>query len=644
MHPDQLLDGLDDQQIAAVTAPVGVVAVLAAAGSGKTTVLSRRLAHRVASGTADARHCVAITFTREAAAELRRRLRRLGLHDQVLAGTFHATAYSLLRQRWHDEGRTTPAIVADRWRLLREVCPAGAGDHVPGEVATEIDWARARLITPDRYETEALAAGRRPSQGTPQVVERWAAYEQLKRRRHVLDLDDLLVQLLAELRRDRSFAEVVRWRLRHFHVDEAQDLNPLQFATLQMWRGGRDDLFLVGDPAQAIFGWNGAEPRLLREVEASFPQVNVIRLDRNRRSTPEIIDTARRILSTTDLPVHITATRPESHGISLASFDDEIREARGVARWLLEQRRPGMPLASMAVLVRTNAQVAVMRNALTQVGLAVRQRRGHGPADAAVNEAAEQGGLHRLLAWAGDVLDDTDAHDLDERSVARRRVAALVDEFMAETQGGDGRSFAGWVRTSGVLADLMNDDDGVEVMTFHAAKGREWPVVAVAGFERRLVPHASARSAEAKAEEVRLAYVAVTRAADHLLVTWASQRHDRASGPSPLVDVIRVEPVPVVAPPQAMRPSVTARDRATDVMEALRRWRQGAARAAAVEPAVVCTDAELRRLARTPPRSLDDVAQAIGPLFARRHGPAVLAAVDEAGRGDQSARSTITGA
>lgn len=643
MEPAHLLDGLDDDQVAAVTAPVGVVAVLAAAGSGKTTVLTRRLAHRVATGTADVRHCLAITFTREAAAELRRRLRRLGVHDQVMAGTFHATAYGLLRQRWNDEGRTAPTIISDRWRLLREVCPAPAGEHVPGELAQEIDWARARLITPDRYETEALAASRRPSQGSAQVAERWNAYEQLKRRRRVVDLDDLLVQLLNELRRDRSFADVVRWRLRHLHVDEAQDLNPLQFAVLEAWRGGRDDLFLVGDPAQAIFGWNGAEPRLLRDVDASFPRVHVVRLDRNRRSTPEIIDVARRILATTDLPVHVVPWRPEGGSVTLTGFDDELVEARGVATWLADQRRPGVPLASMAVLVRTNAQAPALRNALAAAGLHVRQRRGQGPVEAAVAEAAEQGGLHRLLAWAADATDG-DVDPGDDRALARRRVAALVEEFVADTAGGDGRTFAGWVRSSGALADLTSDEDGVELMTFHAAKGREWPVVAIAGFERRLVPHGSARSAEAKAEETRLAYVAVTRAADRLLITWARQRSGRAGGPSPLVDVVAVTPAPVVPPPADLHRRLPAADRQHHVLAALRHWRANAARAAAVDPAVVCTDAELRRLARRPPDSLDEVADVVGALFARRHGEAVLAAVRGSNAPDQSARSTSTGA
>lgn len=640
VDPDRLLDGLDDQQVAAVTAPPGTVAVLAAAGSGKTTVLTRRLAYRVATGTADTRHSVAITFTREAASELRRRLHRLDIHDQVTAGTFHATAYALLRQRWSDQGRSSPTIIAERWRLLREVCPTSGGEHVPGELATEIDWARARLIAPERYEGEAMAAARRPSQGTARVVERWKAYDELKRRRNVVDLDDLLVQLLAEMQRDATFAQVVQWRLRHFHVDEAQDLNPLQHAVLEMWRAGRDDLFLVGDPAQAIYGWNGAEPRLLREVEDTYPRVQVVRLDRNRRSTPEIVEAARRVLATTDLPVHIRAARPDGDAVTYAAFDDDLAEAHGIARWLLDHRRPGASLASMAVLVRTNAQVAPIREALERVGLSVRTRRGRGPLDAAVGEAADQGGMHRLLGWASDVADMA-AHDTDDDMTrARRQVAALVDEFVADTGGGDGRTFAGWVRSTDALGELGAHHDGIDVMTFHAAKGREWPVVVIAGFERRLVPHSTARTADAKAEETRLAYVAVTRAADRLLVTWARRRRDSDTGPSTLLDVMRVTPDPVVAPPVGLHQAMSRPDDTRRVLDALRTWRSTAARAAAVDPVVVCTDAELRRLARQRPTRRDDVAEVVGPLFARRHGDAIVAAITQA----QSARSTITGA
>jgi DNA helicase II / ATP-dependent DNA helicase PcrA len=298
-------------------------------------------------------------------------------------------------------------------------------------------------------------------------------------------------------------------------------------------------------------------------------------------------------------------------------------------------------------LVRTNAQVPVVRAALDRVHLSVRARRGRGPLDVAVAEAAEQGGIHRLLAWATAVLESVPERD-DDTSRARRQVATFVEEFVADTGGGDGRSFAGWVRSSGVLSDAGGDDDGVDVMTFHAAKGREWPVVAVAGFEQRLVPHSTARTPDARAEETRLAYVAVTRAADRLLVTWTRQRRDRASGPSPLIEVMRVVPDAVVSAPPQLRRRPTTSDDTVPRLEALRRWRATVARAAAIDPAVVCTDAELRRLAKQAPQHVDQVAEVVGPLFARRHGEAIVRAIahanGDAPRGDQSARSTITGA
>ncbi|MET0460221.1 MAG: UvrD-helicase domain-containing protein, partial [Ilumatobacteraceae bacterium] len=156
-RPTSALSGLDPAQAAAVTTPSTLVAVIAGAGSGKTRVLTTRIAHRVAIGTADARHTLALTFTREAAGELRRRLRRSGVRDHVEAGTFHAVALALLRQRWADLDRRPPTVVGDRERLLAEVA---GGVPLPTR-APAADWAAARGLRADEYMSAARAVGRR---------------------------------------------------------------------------------------------------------------------------------------------------------------------------------------------------------------------------------------------------------------------------------------------------------------------------------------------------------------------------------------------------------------------------------------------------------------------------------------------------
>ncbi len=288
-------------------APESLVAIIAGSGSGKTTVLTRRIAHRVASGTADARHTLAITFTRQAARELRMRLRTLGERDAITAGTFHAVAYAMLRLRWSDLNRRPPRLVTYRARLVDELLPdpgrrrtraAGAGGSInASEVLAEIDWARARMIAPEDYRAAAEAARRRLPIPYDSVADLFARYDELKRARGVIDFDDLLARLVAELRRDHDFAAATRWRYRHLFVDEFQDVNPLQHALLEELRGGRPDLTIVGDPRQAIYSWNGADPACSKRSNAPIPGVRVIRLDRNYRCTPTIVAAGGRVLA-----------------------------------------------------------------------------------------------------------------------------------------------------------------------------------------------------------------------------------------------------------------------------------------------------------------------------------------------------------
>ena len=268
--PEQLLDGLNERQVAAVTHEVGPEAgplvVLAGAGSGKTRVLTRRIAYRVATDETDPRRVLALTFTRKAATELWSRLRQSGLRDDVVAGTFHGVALTQLRQRWADRGVTPPAILDRKYRFISQLMGRRQGVE-PLDVVSEIEWARARLVTPEQYPAAAELAGRTspiPAADLAEVMHRFA---QEKRQRRVVDFDDLLALAARDLLIDPEYAAAVRWRHRHLYVDEFQDVNPLQFELLKAWRGEGDDLFVVGDPNQAIYGWNGADPNLLRAFD-----------------------------------------------------------------------------------------------------------------------------------------------------------------------------------------------------------------------------------------------------------------------------------------------------------------------------------------------------------------------------------------
>ncbi|MEL6983535.1 MAG: UvrD-helicase domain-containing protein, partial [Actinomycetota bacterium] len=226
---DRLLDGLDRSQVEAVTATGGPTVVLAGAGSGKTRVLTRRIAWRVLRGETDPDRVLTLTFTRKAAAELRERQKALGLRDRVPAGTFHSIALAQLRQRWTERGIAAPKLLDRKIRFVAQLLGNRAGVD-PIDVMAEIDWARARTIEPDDYGAAARSAGRQPPVPAERVAEIMVRYAQEKRRKRLVDFDDLLSLALRDLEADPDYAAAVRWRHRHFYVDEFQDVNPLQHA------------------------------------------------------------------------------------------------------------------------------------------------------------------------------------------------------------------------------------------------------------------------------------------------------------------------------------------------------------------------------------------------------------------------------
>jgi DNA helicase-2/ATP-dependent DNA helicase PcrA len=631
---DPLLDRLDAAQRRAVTSGSGLLAVIAGAGSGKTTVLSRRIAYRIQTGAADTRHVLALTFTRQAAVELRGRLRRVGLRDDVAAGTFHAVALGVLRQRWADTNRPAPTIVNDRRRLVGEVLgesgtgPAGAGRARgdAAEIAAEIDWARARLISPEAYAVQARRHGRRARFGPDRVAEVYAGVEALKRRRGIADLDDLLTTLLEAVQRDPSFGDVLRWRFRHLFVDEAQDLNPLQAAVLNVLRGTRDDLTLVGDPNQSIFGFNGADPALLREVEARFPGIEVVRLDTNYRCTPQIVAAGTSVLSAVAADGESDAGRLQSgrlDGPTVVSrrYADPAAEAAAVAE---QVRSWGNRWEQIAVLARTNAQLGVLGEALEARGVPTSANRMD--LRRALAEATAQRDATRLAAWAGDVLHPP-LDDLGEpapRNEAFVTVALAALDFLDDDRTGDGRSFGDWVRINRPFD--MARGDSVELLSFHAAKGREWRRVIVCGVETGLVPHSASTAGERREEEARLLYVALTRGADEVVITSAATRSGRSTKPSPFLAGLP-EPARAVPPPHRLhRPAPPAVD---PVLERLDIWRAGVARAAGVSPHVVCTDAVLAAIAAARPADREQLVDVPGVsrLMAGRFGDRILAAV-----------------
>jgi len=528
-----LLDDLDTSQRTAVTSEAAPLAIIAPAGSGKTRVLTRRIALRIGEGRAEARHVLALTFTRKAAGELIARLRRLDVDASLTAGTFHAIALAQLRRYAAERNRDAPQVLERKGRLLGPLV-GGRGPAAAvaiNEVASEIEWAQARLVPPDEFADAAREAARPLARPAAEIAEFYARYEQAKRKRRVLDFDDVLRRCADAVASDPAFAEHQRWQFRHFFVDEFQDATPLQALLLRAWLGGRADLTVVGDPAQAIYGFAGAEAAPLLDFRRNFGG-DTVALNRNYRSTAAVVALAETALTSVALGDRVapTAVRPAGNRPTFVAYDDDKLEASVIADRCWQAFQQGVPWQEIGVLFRTNAQSAAFEAALTRRGVPFHVGDGQRFANRAevralldrLSELEREAPRRPLAEHLADLAVERD--EAEEAQQANER-AVLVDrgrEFVAVDGGiGGVRAFASWLDavTRGERAGAA-----VTLSTFHRAKGLEWTVVFVTGLERGLVPIANAATAAAQAEERRLLHVALGRARDELHCSWARSR------------------------------------------------------------------------------------------------------------------------
>ena len=620
LSPESVLVGLDADQRSAVTAPTGIIVVRAGAGSGKTTVLTRRIAWRALSETADINRTLAITFTRQAATEMRARLSQFDLDGRPTIGTFHAVARRLMMQYYQDKGKTAPVIINNRTSVLSVSMGSDARKGGLQDILGAIDWAHGHMCSPQQAVEKMTHAGFAIPLGPARFIEVFEAYEKTKKKRSVVDLNDFLTFVVHEARRDQRYIESVNFQFKHLSVDEAQDMNPLQFEFLKVLSGTNPDLFLVGDPNQAIYGFNGADKSLFDELPGIGSPAQVISLPSNYRCTPEIVNFAVDTLTGQGQPTEAISRRPSGTPVDLRRFPTEVQELQHIVRTVsIEQSSES--LNAIAVLCRTNVVAEKIRTALIDAGLPIRSARRGGEWARAVAIATDLTGRDSLSTWAADVLDLGEYTEQE----SDYQVALLVRQFLDDNRTGsvDGRSFGSWLATS---ADVT-ESDGVEVLTFHAAKGREWPHVIVAACEKGLLPHRSARGASARAEEARLAYVAFTRAAHRLTVTWTDHRESRSSGPSPFLPSLTTA-TPTFAPPtpefRERRTSVTAKN---PVEEAMHTWRKSKARNMRVDPDTVLSQRQLVALIRSMPNNLAEIEEITDPVFAHRYGQEILSII-----------------
>jgi DNA helicase II / ATP-dependent DNA helicase PcrA len=557
------LVGLDDEQREAVLAPRGPLCVLAGAGTGKTRTITHRIAHLVANGHVAAGQVLAVTFTSRAAGEMRSRLRAMDASPaaggasvaSVQALTFHAAARRQLQYFW-------PRVVGSTgWELLdrKFAVVAQAANRVRVQVSTddvrdlagEIEWAKASLITPEGYAAAVGELGRDIPLDAEKIAAIYAAYETLKANRDgrtLLDFDDLLLHTAAAIENDAAVASEFRDRYRCFVVDEYQDVTPLQQRVLDAWLGDRDDLTVVGDANQTIYSFTGASPRYLLDFSRRFSGAALVRLERDYRSTPQVVSLANRVIAAArgrmaGSRLQLIGQRSPGPEPRFSEHPDEAAEAAAVARSVKALVAAGTPASEIAVLYRINAQSEAYEEALTAAGIAFQVRGGEGffsrqeirQALVALQRAADrdvEGEVPEVVRGLLEPLGLTDAAPVGvkarERWEALTALAELVDDEVAARPD---LALPALVAELKLRADARHPPvvQGVTLASLHAAKGLEWDAVFLVGLADGTLPisHAVSKGPDSEAveEERRLFYVGITRARMHLELSWALARN-----------------------------------------------------------------------------------------------------------------------
>lgn len=659
---EELLAALDPDQRAVAEHLSGPLCVLAGAGTGKTRAITYRIANGVVTSAFGASHTLAVTFTARAASEMRSRLRDLGVAG-VQARTFHAAALRQLAYFWPQVvGGELPRLAEHKAGLVASAAGRlglGADRIAIRDLAAEVEWSKVSLVTPEDYVRAAAGAGRAGAAGhdLTTIARLLTVYEEVKTEAGVIDFEDVLLLMVGVLAENEDVARTVRSQYRHFVVDEYQDVSPLQQRLLDLWLGERHELCVVGDVSQTIYSFTGATPRYLMDFPRTHPGAGVVRLVRDYRSTPQVVHLANEVLARAgrdrpDAAVRLVAQRPAGPPVRFETFEDDEAEARGIAEQIGGLVAQGVRAQDIAILYRTNAQGEAFEQALSGAGIGYVVRGGErffsrrevreaiallrGAARGADPAAPMPQLVRDVLTGAGwSAAPPQGRGGVRERWESLDALVALADE-LAATREADMATYVAELaeRAAEQHAPTL---EGVTLSSLHAAKGLEWDAVFLAGVCEGLLPISFAEDEETIAEERRLLYVGITRAREHLTLSFARARTPggRASRkPSRFLE--SVWPASGVTLSERTRRRARAEaladalgDADPEVFEALRSWRAALAKETSKPAYTILHDATLAQIATAKPRTLRQLAlvRGIGAAKIEAYGAAVLALV-----------------
>jgi DNA helicase-2/ATP-dependent DNA helicase PcrA len=526
--PVDLLAELDDEQRVAAEALLGPVCIIAGAGSGKTRTISHRIAHGIETGVYAANRVLALTYTNRAASELRSRMQDLGV-PQVQVRTFHSAALSQLQFFWPQLTETlAPKLITNKLPVVKdalEELKLRVADEDMRAIAAEIEWLKYGLVSPSEYATMDRPAIAGMSK--EKFLDVSARFEAVKQQRRLADWEDVLLLTTGLLRSEPRMLAHLQQQYRHFTVDEYQDISPLQQSLLETWLGDREELCVVGDPRQTIYTFAGADPSFLTGFSTRFPSAQVVELNRNYRSSPEIVTLANRVAEHGELEaVRIFSSKP-----SQQKFSSATSESKWIAERISEAIQSGTALGEIAVLARINSQLEMVESELTKLGIKC-QVRGTGrffrrpeimQAMTALRALAAAELTNPLFVEVSKIISAlgwSSRSDGSDKWLGLNWFIEVMEEFSSD------------VSLDEYLRELQERERSghepamaaVSLATIHATKGLEWQLVFLCGLNQGYFPISYAKTDAEISEERRLFYVAVTRAKDRLMLSSHSDK------------------------------------------------------------------------------------------------------------------------
>lgn len=564
---------------------------------------------------------------------MKQRLQGFGI-ESVNILTIHGAAYSQLGMFHRAAGTQLPEVLNDgqKHELIKTAIAAAAPEHANvyrKDLITIIERAKGSLIEPSGFE-KAAANWPLPIDASD-LTRIYGEYERAKMAMGRIDFEDMQVIALAAMRTQLDQAERFRARTQAITVDEFQDVSSVQVQLLMEWLGGRDEICVVGDDYQSIFGFRGGSPSFLLDWRQRFAHAKVVTLDANYRSTPEILSFANRLVpSLGGHPKNLRPTRPSGPDPVLREVGDE---PRFVVETIQGLNREGIAFEGIAVLVRTNRATVPFEEAFAAsrvpyrvqeggflerpaIVSAVRLLRGpDAPVVLAVERAVVAGGL-RLGVPAGEAAHEQELEQLLE----------LAREFAASGQSAGTQAFLEDLKERFSPSEDAAAGRGVRLMTYHDAKGLEFDVVFLPRLARGDLPYESSRLEAPIDEERRLLYVGITRARRHLFVTRPSNRTPsafwRELAPAPPVRRVRTEARPWATARDSGKPAAyNGVDLNGTLLDVLKRWRTQLYRRPQFS---TFYDHELEAIAVASPRDKDALRSAVAPEKADRYALELL--------------------